>query len=125
MVLGAAIKIGQVIIKLAKFNRRFTRGGTAIVQRFPPSARPYIRDIIKGANIVSAGGIISDLIQQEWNEFSPPKIKRPPSDKFQKKYQSTSGYNSSRRNGYVSYNKRGRSNACVSKYRSSRRWRYC
>ncbi len=86
MTIGQAIKIGQTIYRLAKGVGRFTSGETAILSRFPPNYRPYIKQIIKGANIVTAGGIISDVLQQDYNEYATtPRIPRK-YNQFQQKY---------------------------------------
>ncbi len=125
MVIGAIITIGRIVYKVAKGTLAFGSGATSIVSRFPPNFRPYIKDVIKGANIVTAGGLISDIIHSEWEEYGTiQKIKRPKADKFQKKYQPKDSYNHSGRYGYNAYNKRRKSYACISPNRSSRRRRY-
>lgn len=126
MVIGAAIKIGTIIIKVAKATRRMSAGGTAIVQRFPPTTRPYIKDIIKGANIVTAGGYIADIIHDEWNAISPPGIptsKIP--NKLKKKYPSNNRYNISSRNGYNQYSGRRGDNARSRGHKRCSCWRCC
>ncbi len=57
MVLGAAIKIGNILIKFGKFAGGGLASGNRIVQTFPPNLRPYVRDVLKGTNIVTAGGL--------------------------------------------------------------------
>ncbi len=115
--IGAAIKIGQIIIRFAKGAGRFTSGETTILSRFPPNYRPGIKQIIKGANIVTAGGLIADVLQSEWNEYgSIPQVpKKPFSYKQSKEYRSVGKYSSRGRNGYVQ-------RRCKPRYNASNRY---
>ncbi len=105
--IGTIVKIGGIIYKYAKGVGKFTSGETSIVSRFPPNYRPYIKEIIKGANIVTAGGIISDIIHDEWNGFSPQK-QLPKRDTFSQKRSTRRGYNFGRSNRHYKYCKRRR-----------------
>ncbi len=108
MVIGSVLKIGNVIYKLARGAGRFTSGETSILTRFPPNYRPYIKEIIKGANIVTAGGIISDVLQQEWNELQTPKRPKFTPGKFTQKRSQYSEYNRSKRYSSNNYRRHKR-----------------
>ncbi len=121
-VLSAAIKIGNIIVK---YGGKANIGATnRIVQTFPPNLRPYVRDVLKGANTVTVGGVISDILQAEWNEYAEiPKAPKPTSNQFQQErgkrpqYSGRSGY------GYNRFRSSSR-RSCVRKCYGSRTRKY-
>jgi len=110
MVLSTILKLIPVISRYAKNAHRFSTGETTFVSRFPPAYRPYVKDVIKGFATVSTGGVISDILQADYNGQVQKKVPRQ-SDKFKKGYSpGRSNYRSSG-NGRVRYSRYNKYNA--------------
>ncbi len=105
--LKAAIEIGKIAFRYGKSAGKFTSGETTFVTRFPPPYRPYIRDVLKGAQTVFTGGLIADIIQNELNTGSTestggkiPERNGTKANKFRQKHFRRNFHNGSRRYKY-------------------------
>ncbi len=106
------IKIAPIIAKYARGFGKFTSGETTFVSRFPPSYRANVRTVLKGAQTVGYGTLISDILKsddpsQQPNGFRSKNGFKYPSSKFNQAY----------------HRRRRRVKRCNCKRRSSRRYR--
>jgi len=67
MVWSTIIKIVPIITRFLQTGNRIATGESAFLTRFPPNLRPYVKDVLRGFTIITTGGVISDIIQQDWN----------------------------------------------------------
>ncbi len=109
--LKVAIEVAKLGYRFARSTGRFTSGETTFLTRFPKNYRPYVKDVIRGAGIVTYGGLISDALSGLDNGISPTA--KPTSNNFRKKHYGIQRYRS-KRNQYG-----------ISKYDRSRRSRKC
>ncbi len=72
-VINTAYKVYKIV---KRFNARMKPYGPyeQWSSRFPPNYRPYVRDVLKGADIAFSGGLISEAIHFGLDGFSskPP-----------------------------------------------------
>ncbi len=108
--LKVAIEVGKIAYKYGRTAGRIASGEATFVSRFPPHLRGYAKDVVRGANIIFAGGLISDALQGLDNGISTQK---PPGNNFGKKYNGIQRYRSSRNKYRVSkYARKRRSSKC-------------
>lgn len=120
MVVGKALfEIAKVVIK--KHGRNLLSAESNVITKFPPNLRPVASTILKGAQIVTYGGIVSDVIKvlmqapdSPGNGVSSPFVKNVPSTykqnkaRYRQSVYNNRRYSSQRRSGQ--YNRHP--NAC-------------
>ncbi len=77
------VNIAHKIYKISKgFGKRAISGQQydRIVTQFPPNYRPYVRDVLRGADVAFSGGLIVEALDLLGNGLSPSI--QPPSNKI-------------------------------------------
>ncbi len=77
------INVANKIYRITKgFTKRTTTGQQydRIVTQFPPNYRPYVRDVLRGADVAFSGGLIVEALDLLGNGLSPSV--QPPSNQI-------------------------------------------
>ncbi len=117
--LSSAIRIGQIAYRYGKTAGKFTSGETAFISRFPPPYRDTVRTILKGAQTVTYGGLVADILKgqigTDQGNGIPKKVRDLSRGRYQKRYRQK--FYNSRYNKYGSRNRRPCCKFCKPRYR--------
>ncbi len=117
VILSTAIRIAKIVARYGATGGRIISGESALVSRFPPAYRPYVKDILRAVSIATTGGVISDLLGNGQYGTVPSQL---PPGKQQKKYSRNIGYSRSRYSVSSRYNYKNRRRCKPCKPRRSR-----
>ncbi len=99
-VITVAFRVAKTVLR---FSKRATDRGTKynpsmrFAELFPPNYRPYVRDIVRGADIALSGGLIAEIIGTDLDGISQKQ-------KYYKKRQARDNFQQSRYTGRYSSN---------------------
>ncbi len=106
VLLSVVRQVLKIALKYGGRAQRIGSGEAALLSRFPPNYRPYVKDIFTGTAIVQGGLLISDLLTTGEDSTQDASI---PYEFSKKPYRKRQEYSGKRRQSAYSF-RRSRTN---------------